>query len=98
MAQIPGKEDEHKGFQRVFPLISAMFGLNVSIMVTCLIDIGCLRRNRDYMCAPSNVFEALRELESTRSTFEKSVVKIEGCRNVTLLKSRSMDESPIEIW
>ena len=97
MIPMPGKEDKHKGFQNMFPLISITFGLHVNAMATCLIEVSCSRRCGDHVTICNDAFEALRKLVNSRSTFDKSVVTINGCRNVTLLNLGDIDKSPVEM-
>ena len=73
-----------------------MLGLHVNAMAICLIEVGCSRRYGDHATICNNGFEALRELVNAMSTFEKSVVAIDGCRNMTLLELGDIDKSPID--
>ena len=98
MIPMLGKEDKYKRFQNTFPLIILIFGLHVYAMSTYLIEISCLRRCKEYATICNNGFEALRKFVNARSTFEKSVVAIDSCRNMTLLKLGNIDKSPIEMW
>ena len=43
-------------------------------------------------------FEAFMELSNARSALEKSVVTIDRCRSITLLKLGNICKSLVEVW
>ena len=75
-----------------------MFDLYANTMTMCLIEIGYLKRVRAQTHVSKNGFEGIRELVNDRCTFDKTVITLDGCRHVHLLKVGNIDKSPIEIW
>ena len=96
MIPTQGKEDHQIYFQSAFPLISTIFGLHVNVMITHLIEIGCLRRLRGQTQVSKNGFEGFSELVNDRHTFEKTANTLDGFRYAHLLNLDNAGKSPIE--